>query len=64
LGTEQQKGQILPSGVGRQSYRQLLWTKGDDILGDPPVEEQGLNLIFDTDESTWKVIASFVNKIK
>jgi mannan endo-1,4-beta-mannosidase len=51
------------SGTGRPSYQQLLWKRGDDILGDPPVEEQGLNSVFDTDGSTWKVIESFTKKI-
>jgi len=52
------------SGIGRPSYRQLLWKKGDDVLGDPSVEEQGLNSVFDTDASTWKLIESFTQKIK
>lgn len=51
------------SGIGRPSYHQLLWKKGDDVLGDPPVEEQGLNSVFDTDESTWKLIESYTKKI-
>ncbi|MBA2249866.1 MAG: cellulase family glycosylhydrolase, partial [Chitinophagaceae bacterium] len=51
------------SGIGRPSGKQLLWEKGDDILGDPPVEEQGLNSVFDNDSSTWKVIKSFTEKI-
>ena len=25
-------------------------------MGDPPMEEQGLNSVFDSDSSTWKVI--------
>lgn len=52
------------SGIGRPSYRQLLWKKGDDVLGDPSVEEQGLNSVFDTDASTWKLIESITQKIK
>ncbi len=51
------------SGSGRPSYKQLLWKKGDDILGDPPVEEQGLNSVFDADISTWKVVSSFTKKL-
>ncbi len=51
------------SGSGRPSYKQLLWKKGDDMLGDPPVEEQGLNSVFDADKSTWEVIASFTKKL-
>ncbi len=51
------------SGSGRPSYKQLLWKKGDDVLGDPPVEEQGLNSVFDADISTWKVVSSFTKKL-
>lgn len=51
------------SGSGRPSYKQLLWKKGDDVLGDPPVEEQGLNSVFDADSSTWKVVSSFTKKL-
>jgi mannan endo-1,4-beta-mannosidase len=51
------------SGSGRPSGKQLLWKKGDDLLGDPPVEEQGLNSVFDTDSSTWKVIQFYTKKI-
>ena len=49
-------------GAGRPV--QTWWSKGDDWLGDPPMEEQGLNSVFDTDTSTWKVIYSFTQKIK
>ena len=52
------------SGMGRPSYKQLLWAKGDDMLGDPPVEEQGLNSVFDTDKSTWQIIQSYILKLK
>jgi len=52
------------SGKGRPSHRQLLWAKGDDVLGDPPVEEQGLNSVFDTDLSTWKIVTAFARKLK
>ncbi|MBL7743373.1 MAG: cellulase family glycosylhydrolase [Chitinophagaceae bacterium] len=51
------------SGSGRPSYQQLLWKKGDDILGDPPVEEQGLNSVFDSDISTWRVITFYIKKL-
>lgn len=51
------------SGKGRPSHRQLLWAKGDDVLGDPPVEEQGLNSVFDSDKTTWQVVKSFTKKL-
>ena len=50
-------------GMGRPSGKQLLWIKGDDLLGDPPVEEQGLNAVFDIDKSTWKIISAYTKKI-
>jgi mannan endo-1,4-beta-mannosidase len=52
------------SGKGRPSYKQLLWKKGDDVLGDPPVEEQGLNSVFDIDKSTWTVISVYTKKLE
>ena len=51
------------SGGGRPSHKQLLWAKGDDVLGDPSVEEQGLNSVFDADASTWNVITGYEKKI-
>jgi mannan endo-1,4-beta-mannosidase len=52
------------AGIGRPSHRQLLWVKGDDVLGDPPVEEQGLNAVFDADKSTWEVVTSCIKELK
>ncbi|MDP4265083.1 MAG: cellulase family glycosylhydrolase [Bacteroidota bacterium] len=49
------------SGSGRPA--QLWWKNGDDLLGDPPMEEQGLNSVFDRDKSTWKVISHFTKKL-
>lgn len=51
-------------GIGRPSHRQLLWAKGEDMLADPPMEEQGLNTVFDADKSTWKIIDSYIKKLK
>ena len=51
------------AGKGRPSHRQLLWVEGDDVLGDPPVEEQGLNSVFDADKSTWNVITSCIKQL-
>jgi len=52
------------SGSGRPAGKSLFWAKGDDRLGDPPQEEQGLNSVFDNDNSTWNVIESFSKRIK
>jgi len=34
------------------------------MLGDPPVEEQGLNSVFDTDKSTWEAVSSFTKILR
>jgi len=35
------------SGTGRPSLTHAIWwKKGDDLLGDPPMEEQGLKQCF------------------
>ncbi|HEX8637399.1 MAG TPA: beta-mannosidase [Pyrinomonadaceae bacterium] len=46
-------------GTARPIKNQIFWKQGDDYMGDPPMEEQGLNTVFDSDESTWKIINSF-----
>jgi len=51
-------------GTGRPSHEHLFWQTGDDMLGDPPMEEQGLNSVFDNDESTWAIIKSYSEKLK
>ncbi len=44
-------------GAGRAMHKNFVWAAGDPFTGDPPQEAQGLNSVFDTDESTLKVIA-------
>jgi len=44
------------SGIARPIKGQLFWKAGDEYMGDPPMEEQGLNSVFDSDDSTWAVI--------
>jgi mannan endo-1,4-beta-mannosidase len=46
-------------GAARPIKGQIFWKTGDDYMGDPPMEEQGLNTVFDSDQSTWKIIKSF-----
>jgi hypothetical protein len=43
-------------GTGRPAMGHKLWKVGDEYMGDPPMEEQGLNSVFDSDRSTWDVI--------
>jgi mannan endo-1,4-beta-mannosidase len=50
-------------GISRPIKGQIFWKNGDEYMGDPPMEEQGLNTVFDSDQSTWKVIKSFNNSL-
>ncbi len=43
-------------GTARPKNNQIFWKEGDDLTGDPPMEEQGLNSVFDNDASTWDII--------
>lgn len=43
-------------GTARPKKGQVFWKPGDEYMGDPPMEEQGLNTVFDSDFSTWRVI--------
>jgi mannan endo-1,4-beta-mannosidase len=51
------------SGEGRPAEGHIHWQSGDDYLGDPPQEEQGLNSVFDTD-TTIGIIAGYNRKLK
>lgn len=51
------------AGEGRPSGDTVYWKVGDDYLGDPPQEEQGLNSVFDTD-STIEIISDFNARLK
>ena len=50
-------------GTARPIEGQIFWKAGDDYMGDPPMEEQGLNTVFNSDRSTWQVIKSVSKKI-
>lgn len=41
-----------------------FWKEGDDLLGDPPMEEQGLNAVFSSDSTTWQLIKKYKKLIK
>jgi mannan endo-1,4-beta-mannosidase len=49
-------------GNARPIANQIFWKEGDDFMGDPPQEEQGLNAVFSSDNSTWKIIRNFTTK--
>jgi mannan endo-1,4-beta-mannosidase len=50
------------SGEGRAAEGRIHWQPGDEYLGDPPQEEQGLNSVFDTD-TTIELIAAFTRDL-
>lgn len=50
-------------GISRPIKGQLFWKTGDEYMGDPPMEEQGLNSVFDSDKSTWAVIRAAAKRI-
>lgn len=43
-------------GSARPVKGQTFWKEGDAYTGDPPMEEQGLNTVFDSDRSTWRAV--------
>ena len=50
------------SGMARPRADRIYWQPGDELMGDPGQEEQGLNSVFDTD-STMKIVKEFNHKI-
>ncbi|NOT46357.1 MAG: cellulase family glycosylhydrolase [Acidobacteria bacterium] len=46
------------AGTARPIKGRLFWKKGDQYTGDPPMEEQGLYSVFDSDVTTWKLLRS------
>lgn len=51
-------------GTARPREGQLFWRLGDELMGDPPMEEQGLNSVFDSDASTFDVIKRAAERAK
>jgi mannan endo-1,4-beta-mannosidase len=51
-------------GAGRAANADYWWKPGNDFVGDPPQEEQGLYSVFDSDESTLKVIGEHAKSLK
>lgn len=49
-------------GTAKPIPGQVFWKPGDDYMGDPPQEEQGINAVFNSDKSTWRVIGAFSKK--
>jgi mannan endo-1,4-beta-mannosidase len=51
-------------GTSRPIKNQIFWKKGDDYMGDPPMEEQGLNTVFDSDKTTWAIINKYAKELR
>lgn len=51
-------------GIARPKKDHLFWRSGDEYMGDPPMEEQGLYSVFDSDQSTWTIIKNAAATIK
>lgn len=47
------------NGYGRTTRANYWWQEGDDFMGDPPQEEQGMYGVFDTDASTIAIMKEF-----
>lgn len=52
------------NGAGRTSNEDFMWKAGDDFVGDPPQEPQGLYGVFDSDASTIAVIKEHAAKMQ
>lgn len=50
-------------GFANHTLGHIFWEKGDDYMGDPVQEEQGLNSVFITD-STMKIISEANEQLK
>jgi mannan endo-1,4-beta-mannosidase len=51
------------NGLARTDRANYWWQEGDDLMGDPPQEQQGMYGVFDTDKSTIKIIKTFNKNI-
>ncbi len=51
-------------GLGRSPRKDFKWRKGDPFTGDPILEPQGRNSVFDSDTDTLQVIREHANQFK
>lgn len=51
-------------GAGATGRESPAWRPGDSWTGDPPMEEQGLNSVFDQDASTWAIISANARRVR
>lgn len=52
------------NGAGRTKNADFMWKPGDDFVGDPPQEAQGLYGVFDSDASTIAIIKTHAMKLR
>ena len=50
-------------GAGRAANADYWWKPGNDFVGDPPQEEQGLYSVFDSDASSLALIREYAGKL-
>ncbi len=50
-------------GEGRGKHEDNKWLPGDPFVGDPPQEPQGLNSIYNTDNSTLSIFSEHAHKM-
>ena len=51
-------------GAGRAANADYWWKEGNDFVGDPPQEEQGLYSVFDTDTSSLALIKDHAARLR
>ncbi len=51
-------------GAGRAGNADYWWTEGNDFVGDPPQEEQGLYSVFDSDVPSIILIKTYADRMK
>lgn len=51
------------NGSARTDRENYWWQEGDDLMGDPPQEQQGMYGVFDSDKSTIAIIKKFNRNI-
>lgn len=52
------------NGAGRAANADYWWKPGNELMGDPPQEEQGMYGVFDSDASTLAVIADHARRLQ
>lgn len=51
-------------GFAKQNKEHIFWEKGDDYMGDPAQEEQGLYSVFHSDKSTTAIIKKYNGQMR